>query len=94
MKAYHGVLVTVGLLACVLVLGLAVGLLLLRRYVMAPLESITRSAHAYSLGGPAPVGARTIRASGQLYDLEQAISRLRTSLDEAMRMLAGRERNR
>jgi hypothetical protein len=86
LKAIHGVFVTVGSLTCVLVLTMAIFLLLLRRYVVSPLETITRATRSSSLGVDAgDVGAATW-IGGQFHDLEQSIHRLKVSLDEALRM--------
>jgi len=89
LKALHGVLATVGSLICVLVLTFAIFLLLLRRYVTGPLESITSAARSSSLGARATDGIPPIKTAGQFYDLEQSIFRLKVSLDEAMRLFTG-----
>ncbi|MDD2882515.1 MAG: DUF3365 domain-containing protein [Rhodoferax sp.] len=84
-KAFNSVLVTIGSLTCVFVLSAAVFLLLLRRHVTDPLEMLTRVAHAASLderGGSASLAM----VGGQFGDLQQAIVRLRTSVDRAMRL--------
>ncbi len=97
LKAVHGVLVTVGSLTCVLVLTMAIFLLLLRHYVVSPLETITRTTKSTSLGADAgDVGAATW-IGGQFHDLEQSIHRLKVSLEEALRMfnsLAGGDRKK
>jgi hypothetical protein len=97
LKAVHGVLVTVGSLTCVLVLTMAIFLLLLRHYVVSPLETITRTTRSTSLGADAgDVGAATW-IGGQFHDLEQSIHRLKVSLEEALRMfnsLAGGDRKK
>ncbi len=84
-KAFNSVLVTIGSLTCVFVLSAAVFLLLLRRHVTDPLEMLTRAAHAASLdersGGPSQAAM-----GGQFGDLQQAIARLRTSVNQAMRL--------
>ncbi len=97
LKAFHAVLATVGSLICVLVLTFAIFLLLLRRYVTGPLESITSAARSSSLGAGAADGVPPIKTGGQFSDLEQSIFRLKVSLDEAMRLftgLGGRDRNK
>ena len=67
-------------------LSLAVFLLLLRRYVTHPLEAITRQTIETSLGSDWQVAEPKVRMNGQFYDLEQSISRLRISLNEALRL--------
>jgi len=97
LKALRGVLATVGSLICVLVLTFAVFLLLLRRYVMRPLESITRATRSSSLGIEAADGDPPLKTGGQFYDLEQSILRLKVSLNEAMRLftsLGGQDRKK
>ena len=86
LKALHGVLVTVGSLTCVLVLTMAIFLLLLRRYVVNPLERITRATRSTSLGVEAGEDPAGMRVGGQFLDLEQSIQRLKVSLEEALRM--------
>ncbi|MGI4765166.1 MAG: c-type heme family protein [Janthinobacterium lividum] len=84
-QALKGLLVTLGSLSCVLVLTFSIFLLLLRRYVTHPLETIIRNTRQTSLGGDElPRGTATL--NGQFCDLEQSIKRLRLSLDEALRL--------
>lgn len=84
-RAVNGVLTTVGSLVCVFVLTTAIFLLLLRRYVTGPLETITDVAQSVSLNlGPAPQ-RRGRELDGQFHDLERSITRLKTSLDAATR---------
>lgn len=84
-RALNGVLTTVGSLVCVFVLTTAIFLLLLRRYVTGPLETITGVAQSVSLNlGPAPQ-RRGRELDGQFHDLERSITRLKTSLDAATR---------
>ncbi|KPF47398.1 DUF3365 domain-containing protein [Rhizobium sp. AAP43] len=94
-QAARSLAVTIGALTCVFVLSLAVFLLLLRRYVTHPLETITRQTIETSLGSHWQTAEPRVRMNGQFYDLEQSISRLRISLNEALRLfpdLGGRKR--
>jgi protein-histidine pros-kinase len=93
-KALNGVLITVGSLTCVFVLTAAIFLLLLRRYVTSPLSSITRIAQSLSLDREplAPDGSSHL--DGQFADLERAITRLKTSLDQAMRLFQSKDNRR
>jgi protein-histidine pros-kinase len=90
-KAFNGVLITVGSLTCVFVLTAAIFLMLLRRYVTSPLRSITRSAQSLSLDRM-PLGSdNASQLDGQFRDLEQAVTRLKTSLDQATRLFRGKD---
>lgn len=84
-KAFKSVLVTIGSLSCVLVLSGAVFFLLLRSHVTKPLEMLTRAAHAASLDERSD-GAALAMVGGQFGDLQQAINRLRASVDRALRV--------
>lgn len=84
-KAFNSVLVTIGSLTCVFVLSAAVFLLLLRRHVTDPLEMLTRAAHAASLDERSG-GTSQTAMGGQFGDLQQAIARLRTSVQQALRL--------
>ena len=88
-KAINSVLVTTGSLTSILVLSAVIFLLLLRRYVTHPLETLTRVAHASSLSSvpaetPAPV------AAGQFAELHHAIMRLQTSVTRALSLIERR----
>jgi protein-histidine pros-kinase len=83
--ALRSVLAMIGSLTSMFVLSAAVFLLLLRRHVTTPLESLTRAAHAASLNEHSD-GAVLAPVGGQFGDLEQAITRLRTSVDRALRL--------
>jgi hypothetical protein len=85
-KAINGVLVTVGSLICVFIVTSAIFSLLLRRYVTGPLNAITRIAHSMSLEERPHTADGTSGLDGQFHDLERAIIRLKTSLDQAMRL--------
>lgn len=89
-RAFNGVITTVGSLSCVFVLTSAIFLLLLRRYVTRPLKSITQSAQSLSLGGAAPGAESGLQLDGQFHDLHRSITRLKTSLDEAIRAMRSR----
>lgn len=94
-QAAKSLAVTIGALTCVFVLSLAVFLLLLRRYVTHPLEAITRQTIETSLGAEWQTAEPRVPMNGQFYDLEQSIARLKTSLNEALRLfpaLAGKKR--
>lgn len=82
-KALNSVLITVGSLSCVFVLSAAVFLLLLRRHVTHPLELLTRVAHASSLDHEID-DAQLPAVGGQFRELQQAIERLKTSVDHAL----------
>lgn len=88
-QAISSVLVTIGSLSCVFVLSAAIFLMLLRRYVTHPLDLLTRAAHASSLSKAtheveaAPIG-------GQFGELQQAIFRLKSSVDHALRLFEQR----
>jgi HAMP domain-containing protein len=95
-QAAKSLAVTLGALTCVFVLSLAIFLLLLRRYVTHPLETITRQTIETSLGAEWQGAEPRVRMNGQFYDLEQSISRLRISLNEALRLfpdLGGRKKD-
>jgi protein-histidine pros-kinase len=95
-QAAKSLAVTIGALTCVFVLSLAIFLLLLRRYVTHPLETITRQTIETSLGAEWQGAEPRVRMNGQFYDLEQSISRLRISLNEALRLfpdLGGRKKD-
>ncbi|HXP97502.1 MAG TPA: DUF3365 domain-containing protein [Telmatospirillum sp.] len=85
-KAFNGVLITVGSLTCVFVLTAAIFLMLLRRYVTNPLGTITRSAQSLSLDRAPLAPDRASQLDGQFRVLEQAVTRLKTSLDQATRL--------
>jgi HAMP domain-containing protein len=87
-KALNGVIVTVGSLTCVLLIISCIFLLLLRRYVVRPLQHVTRSASSISLG-EAPPARGGVAMEGQFHELESAIGRLKASLDEALRSMRG-----
>nr|WP_315399893.1 DUF3365 domain-containing protein [uncultured Duganella sp.] len=89
-KALNSVLLTVTSLSSVFVLSAVAVLTLLRRYVSRPLESLTAAAsrssveqHGGELAAP-PAG-------GQFGELHLAIQRLRTSVDQTLRMLEPRD---
>ena len=86
-QAMKGLLVTLGALTCVFILSLSVFLLLLRRYVTHPLEAITRRTISTSLAPERHETGEQTPLNGQFHDLEQSIGRLRTSLNEALRLL-------
>jgi protein-histidine pros-kinase len=86
-QAMKGLLVTLGALTCVFILSLSVFLLLLRRYVTHPLEAITRRTISTSLAPERHEAGEQTPLNGQFHDLEQSIGRLRTSLNEALRLL-------
>lgn len=86
-QAMKGLLVTLGALTCVFILSLSVFLLLLRRYVTHPLEAITRRTISTSLAPERHETGERTPLNGQFHDLEQSIGRLRTSLNEALRLL-------
>lgn len=86
-QAMKGLLVTIGALTCVFILSLSVFLLLLRRYVTHPLEAITRRTISTSLAPERHETGERTALNGQFHDLEQSIGRLRTSLNEALRLL-------
>lgn len=86
-QAMKGLLVTLGALTCVFILSLSVFLLLLRRYVTHPLEAITRRTISTSLALERHETGERTPLNGQFHDLEQSIGRLRTSLNEALRLL-------
>jgi len=81
------VLTTVGSLACVFVLSAAVFLLLLRRHVTHPLERLTQAANAISVSGQAQE-AFTPAEAGQFSELHEAIVRLKTSIESALKRIA------
>jgi len=85
-KAFNSVQVTIGSLSCVFVLSAAIFLLLLRRHVTHPLELLTRSAHANSLNSTASDTRLPIAVGGQFDELNQAIVRLRASVDRALHL--------
>jgi hypothetical protein len=86
-KAFRSVLTTVGSLACVFVLSAAVFLLLLRRHVTHPLERLTQTANAISVSGQAQDAFAPAEA-GQFSELHEAIVRLKTSIDSALKRIA------
>jgi hypothetical protein len=91
LKAFNSVLLTVTSLTSVFVLSAVVVLTLLRRYVSRPLESLTAAASRSSVeqhGATAPATAPAI--GGQFGELHLAIQRLRTSVDQTLRMLEPR----
>jgi hypothetical protein len=83
-KALDSVLATVGSLTCVFIITSAIFLLLIRHYVTNPLTEITRLAHSMSLESNSPMETCDSRLHGQFQDLEQALMRLKTSLDQAL----------
>lgn len=89
-KAFNSVVVTIGSLTSVFVLSAAVMLLLLRRHVTSPLESLTRVALASSLDRPLAAAAPLPAGNSQFEDLQKAILRLRTSMDQALRLIERR----
>jgi protein-histidine pros-kinase len=91
-KALSSVLVTIGSLTSVFILTAALFMLLLRRYVTSPLDEITRVARSLSVDAqPAKVGQGP-ELEGQFRDLERSITRLKASLDQALRAVGGRAR--
>lgn len=84
-KAFSSVLATIGSLTCMSVLSAAIILLLLRRHVTKPLELLTRSTHAASLDERSDDAALAL-VGGPFGELQQAITRLRTSVDRALRL--------
>jgi len=83
-RAIHSVLVTVGSLACVLVLSATVFLILLRKHVLRPLGIVTRRAEAASLAMPEATDASELKEVGAPFgDLLTAIHRLQKSIDDA-----------
>jgi protein-histidine pros-kinase len=86
-RAFGGVLTTVGSLTCVFILTSAIFLLLLRRYVTRPLKRITDVAQSLSLSAGAVMPQTGLELDGQFHDLERSITRLKTSLDEATRVI-------
>jgi protein-histidine pros-kinase len=86
-KALRSVLVTVGSLACVFVLSAAVFLLLLRRHVTHPLERLTRAANSISVDESSRDGS-TAAEGGQFSELQDAINRLKSSIDSALKRIA------
>jgi protein-histidine pros-kinase len=93
-KALKSVLVTIASLACVFVLSAVVFLVLLRRHVTSPLERLTMAANAISLNGNSQEPASPAEG-GQFAELNDAIVRLKTSVDSALRQIAsiGNQRN-
>lgn len=83
--AFKSVLTTIGSLACMFVLSAAAFLLLLRRHVTMPLETLTRAAQAASLDDRSG-DAVLETVGGPFGDLQKAIVRLRTSVDRALRL--------
>ena len=86
-KAARSVLVTVGSLACVVVLSGAVFLLLLRRHVTHPLERLTQTANSISVDANSRP-AFTAVEGGQFSELQDAINRLKASIDSALKRIA------
>ncbi len=86
-KALRSVLVTVGSLACVFVLSAAVFLLLLRRHVTHPLERLTRTANSISVDENSKDGSIAAEG-GQFSELQDAINRLKSSIDSALKRVA------
>lgn len=89
-KAISGVIVTVGALTCVLLIIACVFLILLRRYVVAPLQVVTHEASSLSLG-ETPPSRGAVPMEGQFFELDAALRRLKASLDESLRALRGAE---
>lgn len=89
-KAFNSVVVTIGSLTSVFVLSAAVMLLLLRRHVTSPLEALTQVALASSLDKPLAAAAPLTGGNSQFEDLQKAILRLRTSMDQALRLIERR----
>lgn len=87
-KALNSVLLTVTSLTSVFVLSAVAVLTLLRRYVSRPLESLTAAANRSSVEQHGDVAAPS--AGGQFGELHLAIQRLRTSVDQTLRMLETR----
>jgi len=87
-KALRSVMVTIGALSCVLIIISSVFLILLRRYVVRPLQHVTSEAASLSLGQPPPA-RHGVAMDGQFHDLERALARLKASLEESMRALRG-----
>ena len=88
-KALNSVLVTIGSLTSILVLSAVIFLLLLRRYVTHPLETLTRVAHASSLSS-APAETSAPAPAGQFADLHHAIMRLQISVTRALSLIERR----
>ncbi|MDD0812201.1 DUF3365 domain-containing protein [Curvibacter sp. RS43] len=85
-KALNSVVVTIGSITSVFVLSAAVMLLLLRRHVTHPLAALTQVALASSLER-GPGGASLPVAPGEFSDLQKAILRLKSSVDQALRLM-------
>lgn len=88
-KAFNSVVVTIGSITSVFVLSAAVMLLLLRRHVTHPLAALTQVALASSLerGGAGTPGGNVPVAPGEFSDLQKAILRLKSSVDQALRVM-------
>ena len=90
-KAINSVLVTIGSLTSIFVLSAVIFLLLLRRYVTHPLETLTKVAHASSLSPvPADATAPPPAAAGQFAELHHAIMRLQISVTRALSLIERR----
>lgn len=86
-NAMNTVLTTLGSFACIFALSAATLLLLLRRYVINPLQVLTRLARDSSLGTYADeqlLGA----SSGQFADMYRAIMRLNNSVMKSIKLLS------
>lgn len=85
LRARNGVLATLGSLTSVFLLTTAILLLLLRRYVVQPLATLTSIAHASSLGQQPP--STNLLTDGQINQLHKAIVRLQLSVTQTLKLL-------
>lgn len=87
-SALHSVLTTLGSFTCIFVLAAAAALLLLRRHVVRPLETLTRMASESSLG--VCVDHNDLGASSrQFAEMHRAIIRLNMSVAKSLKLLSG-----
>lgn len=88
--AKNSIAITMGALTCIFLLTFVVFQLMLRRYVIRPLEAITQVTEDISLDKrTGKVNANLI--GGQYKRLEQAIERLRVSVEHAVEMIGRRK---
>lgn len=87
--AKSSITITLGALLCIFLLTFVIFLAMFRRYVTRPLESITRNTEEISLDKRPDPNAPQV--GGQFKTLEQAIDRLRVSVDHAISII-GRDK--
>lgn len=88
--AKNSIAISLGTLICIFLLTFVVFLVVFRRYVIRPLEAITKVTEEISLDQPISKGSEKI-VGGQFKKLEQSIERLRVSVEHAVG-IAGRRK--